>query len=705
MRRAKNLLYVLTLMCTVSLSGQTRSELREMFISAEGDILFEDYAEALPKYLNLLQFFPENYNYYYRVGQCYLNTSGEKDKSISFLETAAQNINPQYREGKFHETGAPYDALYYLANAYQISNELDKAIETYDMFMKEVDPEVYDTNLVRFQIETCYHALEMMRKPVYIVEKNLGDGINQRFSEFDPVISDDEKSLLFTRELQFYDAVFWSLMKDGRWTNPLNLTPELGIDQDYYTSSLTGDGKTLLLYRIDRYDGNIYESKLSGGQWSDVKKLNDNINTKYWESHATLSRDGMKIYFTSNRKESIGGLDIFVSERDSTGDWGPAVNLGPVINTVYDEETPFLANNDRTLFFSSRGHYNMGGYDIFRSDLDEKGEWETPVNIGYPVSTTDDDLFFMPVGKGDRGYLSKFSSDGYGKMDIYRYDIYSDLNPRSFFITGRAGINNLLSEFQQPVKISAVNSLDTKMEISALTNPVTGIYSFRLPQGSYRFTFTSDEALAISQNHEIPITGKSDTIRIDPVTLYSTDGVAYLKLLSDTAVNVTSAEPVLFDLIVEDRSVLVIDVLTSDSIVSSERHLISDTTFTYSYAPPPGESRITFSLTDRFDNHASVAARVTRSEPARKARPLYHEIPVRPKTEPAVVEKVKAQDTVRPETKIVTPAVNNEEVTAGKTEHVGHSCLWWLLLLPAMIIFFILLRRKKNKKKEEKDKA
>ena len=705
MRRAKNLLYVLTLMCTVSLSGQTRSELREMFISAEGDILFEDYAEALPKYLNLLQFFPENYNYYYRVGQCYLNTSGEKDKSISFLETAAQNINPQYREGKFHETGAPYDALYYLANAYQISNELDKAIETYDMFMKEVDPEVYDTNLVRFQIETCYHALEMMRKPVYIVEKNLGDGINQRFSEFDPVISDDEKSLLFTRELQFYDAVFWSLMKDGRWTNPLNLTPELGIDQDYYTSSLTGDGKTLLLYRIDRYDGNIYESKLSGGQWSDVKKLNDNINTKYWESHATLSRDGMKIYFTSNRKESIGGLDIFVSERDSTGDWGPAVNLGPVINTVYDEETPFLANNDRTLFFSSRGHYNMGGYDIFRSDLDEKGEWETPVNIGYPVNTTDDDLFFMPVGKGDRGYLSKFSSDGYGKMDIYRYDIYSDLNPRSFFITGRAGINNLLSEFQQPVKISAVNSLDTKMEISALTNPVTGIYSFRLPQGSYRFTFTSDEALAISQNHEIPITGKSDTIRIDPVTLYSTDGVAYLKLLSDTAVNVTSAEPVLFDLIVEDRSVLVIDVLTSDSIVSSERHLISDTTFTYSYAPPPGESRITFSLTDRFDNHASVAARVTRSEPARKARPLYHEIPVRPKTEPAVVEKVKAQDTVRPETKIVTPAVNNEEVTAGKTEHVGHSCLWWLLLLPAMIIFFILLRRKKNKKKEEKDKA
>jgi len=703
MRRAKNLLFALTLMCSVSLAGQTRSELREMFVSAEGDILFEDYPEALPKYLNLLQFFPENYNYYYRVGQCYLNTPGEKDKSISFLETAALNINPQYRSGKFRETGAPYDALYFLANAYRINNELDKAIETYGRFMKEVDPEVYDTNLVRFQIETCYNAREMMKKPVYIVEKNLGDVINQRFSEFNPVISADEKTLLFTRELQFYDAVFWSLMKDGRWTAPLNLTPDLGIDQDYYTSSLTGDGKTLLLYRVDRYDGNIYESQFSGDHWSDVKKLNSNINTKYWESHATLSRDGKKIYFTSNRKESIGGLDIFVSERDSTGDWGPAVNLGSVVNTVYNEETPFLANNDRTLFFSSRGHYNMGGYDIFRSDLDEKGEWGAPVNIGYPVNTTDDDLFFVPVGKGDRGYMSKFSSDGYGKMDIYRYEIYSDLNPRNFIITGRAGIHNLLSEFQQPVKISAMSSADPKREVSALTDPASGIYSFTLPQGSYRLTFTSEDALALTQNREVPITGKSDTIRIEPVTLYSTDSVARLKLLSDTVVNVTSAEPVPIGLIVEDRSVLNIDVLAPDSTISSEKHLISDSTFTYSFSPPPGESKITFSLTDRFDNRASVAVRVTRSAPARKAIPLYHEIPVRPKEEAAAEEKAPEQETVKAETQIVTPPVAAGEVTTGRTGSEGHCSLWWLLLLVPLIIFFILWRRKK--KKEEKDKA
>jgi len=722
MRRAKYLLYALTLTCTVALQGQTKSEFREMFISAEGDILFEDYAEALPKYLNLLQFYPENYNYYFRIGQCYLNTPGEKDKSISFLETAAQNINPQYRAGKFRETGAPYDALYFLANAYRISNDIDKAVETYTMFMQNVDPEVYDTNLVRFQIKECYNAREMMKKPVWVIEKNLGDRINQRFSEFNPVISSDEQSMLFTRELQFYDAVFWTTKVNGQWTNPVNLTPELGIDQDYYTSSLTGDGKTLLLYRIDKYDGNIYQSRLIGDQWSDVEKLNDNINTKYWESHATLARDGMRLYFTSNRKESLGGLDIFVSELDSTGAWGPAKNLGPVINTEYNEDTPFLANNDRTLFFSSRGHHNIGGYDIFRSDLDEKGEWGAPVNIGYPVNTTDDDLFFMPVGKGNRGYLSRFSADGYGKMDILTYDIYSDLNPRNFFITGRAGISNLLNGYQQAVEVTAVNNADTKRVISALTNPVTGLYSFRLPQGSYRFTFTSGDALTVSQNYDVPVTNKSDTIRIDPVTLSNTDVSAYLKLLGDTVVNVTSADPVPFGLIVENMSVLEIKVLSPDSTVSAEKQQMNDTTFTYSFVPPRGDSRITFNLTDRFGNTASAAVRVTRSGRVRAQKPLYKELPVRPYSGAAAESTLADSGSVIPDTTAAAPATAGDaaapaitgdkaapatagdEITSDRAKGEGCSSLWWLLLLAAVIIFFILWRRRR-KKKEETDKA
>jgi tetratricopeptide (TPR) repeat protein len=457
MRRAKYIFCMFLMVHAISLAGQSRSDLRSMFVSAEGDILFEDYAEALPKYLSLLQMFPDNFNLYYRVGQCYLNTPGEKEKSIEWLETAVKNIDPDYRAGRLSEKGAPRDALYHLANAYRIANNFNLALETYEIFLEDADTEKYDTTLVRFQMQSCHNAREMMVEPADLDENNLGAPVNDRFSEFNPVVSADESTLLFTRELPFYDAIFWSRKVDGKWTEPVNMTPQLGVDQDYYTSSLSPDGRTLLMYRIDSYDGNIYMSRLVDDTWSQVEKLNGNINTKFWESHATLSSDGKRIYFTSNRRESIGGLDIFVSARDSSGNWGPAVNLGPEINTVYNEETPFLTNNDSTLFFSSRGHYNMGGYDIFRSDLDEYGRWSTPVNVGYPLNTTDDDIFFTPLGSGNRGYFGKFAGDRQGRMDIFSCDIYSDQNPRD--VPGEATVSQSTMYNELAEQITAADTL------------------------------------------------------------------------------------------------------------------------------------------------------------------------------------------------------------------------------------------------------
>jgi hypothetical protein len=676
--------------------------MRDMFVSAEGDMLYEDYAEALPKYLNLLKIYPENFNFYYRIGQCYLNTPGEKEEAIPYLEAAVQHIDPEYRKGKFNEDGAPYDALYLLANAYRIHNDLDRALETYDRFLKEVDTEVYDTTLVRFQIQTCFNAREMMKRPVYVVEKSFGSPVNGRFSEYNPVMSADENSLLFTRELQFYDAVFWSRKVNGQWTEPVNLTPELGVDQDYYTSSLSADGKTLLLYRVDTYDGNIYLSRLQGDTWSHVERLNGNINTKYWESNATMTRDGRKIYFTSNRRESLGGLDIFMSERDSTGDWGPAVNLGPLINTGFNEETPFLANNDRTLFFSSRGHYNMGGYDIFRSDLDASGRWGVPVNLGYPVNTTDDDLFFMPLGAGNRGLMARFSDDGAGRMDIFSYEIWSDRHPRNFFVTGKAGIHRLLSGYLQPVVITAVNNADAGQEVTVSTNPATGLFSLRLPQGSYKFTFSSDDASPLSQNLEMPLTYKGDTVRINPVVLESSDYRAYMRILADSVVKVSGPDPVSIDLVTEPKSVLDIEVIAADSTVITEHHQLSDTTFTFAFVPQKGESRLRFTLTDRFGNDTTAALAVIRSDRAPRQVPLYREI-IRASQPPSQPSVKQAPDTVKAvsDTLIAPPAPAGNEAVTGT--HEGSRCWLWWLLLPAALIIFLIARRRRKEKKNEKE--
>ena len=664
MRGVKYIFCIVLAVHVVSLTGQSRSDLRELFVSAEGDLLFEDYAEALPKYMSLLQMYPENYNLYFRIGQCYLNTPGEKDKAIPWLETAAGHMNHDYRKGRLRESGAPYDALYFLANAYRIANDFDRALETYELFLRDVDTEKYDTALVRFQMQTCNNAREMMKKPAFLVDRNLGGAVNERFSEFNPVVSADEKTLIFTRELQFYDAIFWSQKNGEEWTEPVNLTPQLGVDQDYYTSSLSPDGKTLLMYRVDTYDGNIYLSRLTGKTWSEVEKLNGNINTRFWESHATMSSDGKKIYFTSNRRESIGGLDIFVSARDSSGNWGPAVNLGPEINTVYNEETPFLANNDRTLFFSSRGHFNMGGYDIFRSDLDENGNWTTPVNIGYPVNTTDDDLFFTPVGSGSRGYHARFADDGFGKMDLFACDMYSEEPP-----------------------------------------PLT-------------------------EEKEMEAEAFADTVSLETVPPEKADVSAFLRLLSDTLVVVSSADPVTVELIAENNSRIEVMFSERDSLVKTEQFSISDTAFAYTFRPERGNNLLSLKLTDSFGNDTSVSVKVIRTEaPVRAEKPLYNEIPVKPATASEVTASAatatdaaqKADAATKadagPETdpardanastapdEIASPVAGSgdRDGSLTGTPDQGKSCRWlWLLAGAALIIFFLLWRRKKKKKDEE----
>jgi tetratricopeptide (TPR) repeat protein len=585
--------------------GQTKSEIRDMFSEAEMYVLFEEYQDALPIYLDILKLYPNDNNIKYRIGQCYLNTPGEKEKAISYLEAAVKNINPKYKEGKVRETGAPYDALYYLANAYRINNQIDKALSTYEQFQKNLDPTIYDTTIIRLQIESCTNAKKLMSIPVFVKEKNLGDIINERFSEFNPVISNDENTLFYSKSLQLYDAVFYSKKENGIWTAPVNMNPELGVDEDYYPSSVSDDGKELYLYRTDNYDGNIYVSKLINGTWSAVTKLNDNINTKYWESHASVSHDGKKLYFTSNRKGGYGGLDIYVSERDSTGDWGIASNLGPVINTPYNEDTPFLGKDDKTLFFSSRGHYNMGGYDIFYSTFLENGEWSVPLNVGYPLNTTDDDLFFDPVNDGYEAYFSKYDSTGFGNQDIFRVEVFSTEHPRKFYVTGIAKIKDLLTTIKDSIKISVFNTKNFNEPIVVYSDPITGAYQFEVENGTYEITFEADGTEKITKTADFLINNPSDSFVLPGTLLPKADFIADLNVRANQNISVTTGDTIEFPLVVEPKSILTIQHWLGDSLISSEVYQIKDSTFIYKTIPLTGDNRINFQLTDRFGNSTS----------------------------------------------------------------------------------------------------
>jgi len=399
------------------------SELKNAFISAESYFLFEEYNEALPLYIKLNRAYPENDNYNFKIGVCYLNNPYEKNKSIFYLEKAITNISPKYRENSFTESSAPLEALFYLGNAYRINNRLDKAREYYVKFITQLDPAVYKVELVKEQLAACDAAEKLKINPVDIDATNLAEPVNTRFSEINPVLSGDETKMVFVSKLQFYDAVFYTQKVNGKWTYPRNILPELKADDDVYPTCLSFDGMEMFVYRNDEFLGNIYTSKLVNGKWAPLVKLNDNINTKYWESHASISKDGNTLYFTSNRKNSYGGLDIYYSKKLANGEWGTPKNIGPVINTKYNEDTPFITEDGSRIFFSSYGHYNMGGYDIFMSLRINDTLWAEPVNLGYPLNTTDDDLFFNPIGNGRIAYYSMFDESGFGRNDIYRINL------------------------------------------------------------------------------------------------------------------------------------------------------------------------------------------------------------------------------------------------------------------------------------------
>lgn len=453
---------------------QKNASPREMFLEAESYFLYEEYSEALPIYIQLSILYPKNDNINYHLGRCYLNIPYEKQKSISHLENASKNINPKYKGSSLKETAAPTDAIYYLGDAYRVNNLLEKAIVQYKRFKQMSDPEIFDHQMVDNQIRACENALILEKQPISVTYTNLGENLNTRFAESNAVISGDESTLVYSAQLQFYPAVFYSFKQNGNWSTPLNINPDLGVDDDCFPVGISHDGKELIFYRNNEYMGDLYVSRLVNGKWTKVKKLNNNINTKYWESHACFSRDGKKLYFTSNRKDSYGGLDIYVSTRTDVNheNWGAAQNLGSTINSMLNEETPFITADGRKIYFSSLGHNGMGGYDIFVSSLGADGTWEKPVNVGCPLNTTDHDLFFQPVRDGNEGYMTLSRNDSYGRNDIYKVSVSA---PQAQL----ASINQKLKVTEATVSSSEIDKSllkqNTKEDLSNETNFVNSL--------------------------------------------------------------------------------------------------------------------------------------------------------------------------------------------------------------------------------------
>ena len=400
--------------------AQDKGDFRKIFLDAEYFFMTEEYDEALHLYSELLKIDPANRNISFLTGACYLSLYGQKKKAIPYLEDAVASISASYREGSYKERDAPRESLFALARAYHIDNQFDKAIAYYENYRNAMFKKNFaDIEYVNKQIKSCELAKFMINHPVDVTFLDLGGDVNRYNAHYNSVFSGNDSVIVYMADQPMGPVILMSERAAGDWSEPRIIDGELGSDGFYNPASLSFNGKELYLVRSDYYEADIYVSRYKDGRWAEMEKLNEYINTEYYESHASISADGHRLYFTSDRPGGLGGLDIWVSERPAGGDWDQPVNLGKKVNSFYNEETPFITPNGQKLYFSSQGHATMGGYDIFSADRQGDATWSYPKNIGYPVSTSDDDLFYVPHRREGRGYFSTIQDSLSPKRNIY----------------------------------------------------------------------------------------------------------------------------------------------------------------------------------------------------------------------------------------------------------------------------------------------
>jgi tetratricopeptide (TPR) repeat protein len=406
-------------------SENSRMMQEELFYSAE---------QIADKLLSLK---PESANYNYRKGFVRIKIENDAKGAIPYLEKAVLNTDQNFDAYGVSEKSAPIDAYYHLATCYHQIQDIDKAIAMYNKFISNSNSNSELIPVAKMNVIQCGIAREMMANSSSGSLKNLGSAINSENPEYAPVISLDGSSLYYTSKRS------WSNGESDAFRNPSNnYYPEdiyvsyLNLQDSTFlqskrldfcsakrneaTVAVNSDERKIYLYQDSTGAGDIYYSDFFASKFNDIQKLdNENINTNYWETHCMTSHDGNFIFFSSDRPGGYGGLDIYMMAKTNDGSWTKPINLGSKVNSAYNEDAPFISIDNRKLYFSSNGPKSMGGYDILMSDLSADGTWGDGVNLGYPLNTPSNEIYYTTTIDGTRGYLASNREGGFGNTDIY----------------------------------------------------------------------------------------------------------------------------------------------------------------------------------------------------------------------------------------------------------------------------------------------
>ncbi|MBI1835824.1 MAG: PD40 domain-containing protein [Flavobacteriia bacterium] len=429
----------------VAFNQKTELEVRKMANTySEQELVFESstmlsnnqlfLAEILVD--KLLTIKPESSNYNYRKGYILLYSKSDYLAAMVCFKKAIENTSVNYDLYSVNEKNASIDAFYHLGKCYHLNFELEKAKQYYNQFLITSNVKSDLIYKAHTSVLQCDVAKALMARPKKVTVKNIGAQINTIYPEYSPVVSLDGSAIYFTSRRpwangetdgmrdglnnDYPEDIYVSYSDEkGGWTTPIRLD-FCEAERNEATIAVSSDEKRIYVYQDSKGGGDLFYSDFGTNSFTEIKDINySGVNSESWETHCTMTTDGLNMYFVSDRPGGMGGRDIYRIVKLPDGSWSLPQNLGPNINTSNDEDSPFIASDNKTLYYSSNGPRSMGGFDIFVSIRDEDNVWGESLNLGYPINSVGDDIFYTATIDGLKGYMTSFRKNGYGEKDIY----------------------------------------------------------------------------------------------------------------------------------------------------------------------------------------------------------------------------------------------------------------------------------------------
>lgn len=410
----------LLLLTTLKLSAQdSKADIKSGNIAFEND----DFGEAMPIYERLVKLQPDNALYQYRLGVCY-ESQLEYHKAKIHLDKALA-INEEI-DKEFH---------YWYGEVEHHLHEWDKAKASYEKYVSTLNHKDAHIKTARLHLKQIEIARDLFSKRTNHRVKNLGEFVNSELGEHSPIISMDNNRLIFTmiiREIQDGEEILSEKIveshreSDGTWSQPKALEGALNDVEHQASVQLFENDTKMLIYQPINW-GDLFISELKDGKWSEPQPIKA-INTKYSEADASITEDGKTLYYTTDRFGKDGHLDIYFSNRSEDGVWSTPKSVGEHINSDYDEIAPFISRDGSSLYFCNNGPLSMGEYDVFQCKKMADGSWSKPINMGYPINSTENDVYYHLSEDGSRTFLASYRVEGYGLLDIYEVEEMDEIS-------------------------------------------------------------------------------------------------------------------------------------------------------------------------------------------------------------------------------------------------------------------------------------